>query len=95
MAVYVDDMFLTARVGRIRGDWCHMMADSVHELDAMAVRIGLKVEWRQTKRSGVHYDVTRAKRLHAVRLGAIEIECGSPKWQEVHAEAMNQFLELS
>jgi hypothetical protein len=73
VSVYVDN-------GRARhtSRWCHMTADSREELDAMAVKIGLRVAWRQA--SGTwreHYDLTEPKRRAAVAAGAIEVD-----WRE-------------
>lgn len=74
MSVYVDDLAIRYPTKR----WpypssCHLIADSVDELDAFAKSIGLKARWRQNG-STVHYDLTAAKREAAVRAGAIELE---------------------
>ena len=51
---------------------CHMLADSLDELHAMADRIGMKRKWFQNK--GVpHYDLSKSKRELAVRYGAVEL----------------------
>jgi len=78
MTVYVDDMFLEATVPngsrRVHARWCHMLADTREELDAMADAIGLRRSWIQypgTWRE--HYDVTESRRSAAVALGAVEI----------------------
>lgn len=79
MAVYVDDMFKPATVPngnrKVKGEWCHMQADSREELDAMADLIGLRRSWIQYPDDPVkrHYDVTRPRRAAAVRAGAIEL----------------------
>ena len=70
MSVYVDDM--QAPFGRMV--MCHMMADTTEELHAMADRIGVARRWCQypgTARE--HYDISKVKRVLAVRHGAKEI----------------------
>lgn len=52
---------------------CHMLADTLAELHAMADRIGLKRAWFQNHRTP-HYDVCQAKRRVAIKAGAIEID---------------------
>lgn len=47
----------------------HMIADTEGELHAMADAIGVARRWYQ----GDHYDVTKSKRMLAVKAGAIEI----------------------
>ncbi|MCC9184827.1 DUF4031 domain-containing protein [Mycolicibacterium mageritense] len=77
MTVYVDDMRLPARVGRLNARWSHLMADTDTELHAFATRLGLRRAWAQypgTSRS--HYDVTDSKRREAIRLGAQPIAYG-------------------
>lgn len=76
MAVYVDDAFCSEDPdawGRWTGGG-HLQADTVEELHAFAARLGLRREWFQ-QRSGRpepdHYDVMRAKRDRAIRLGAV------------------------
>jgi hypothetical protein len=80
MTVYVDDMRLPARVGRVHGRWSHLMADTDAELHAFAAQIGLQRRWAQypgTWKS--HYDVTDAKRSLAIANGAVPIGYGSPE----------------
>lgn len=69
MAVYVDSGALP--FGRMK--MCHMMADSLEELHAMADRLGLKREWFQHK-SSPHYDLSQTKRQEALALGAIPMD---------------------
>lgn len=80
MTVYVDDMRLLARVGRIEARWSHLMADTDEELHAFAASIGLRRSWAQypgTWKS--HYDVTDSKRAQAIYAGAVPIGYGSPE----------------
>jgi hypothetical protein len=70
VSVYVDDM--AAAYGRMV--MCHMVADTDDELHAMADRIGVARKWHQkpgTPHS--HYDICKAMRVRAVKLGALEI----------------------
>ncbi len=84
MTVYVDALFEAtpqgdtplARQARRNGRrWCHMFADTLPELHAMADQLGLKRAWFQPGRSPElnHYDLVPSKRALAVRLGAQEI----------------------
>jgi hypothetical protein len=73
VSVYVDPILRHG--GSKTFKWprsCHMYADTMEELHAMAVRIGLKLEWFQARPDLPHYDIVPAKRLQAVELGAIE-----------------------
>ena len=82
MTVYVDDVRIPARVGRIHGRWSHLTADTRTELHAFAARIGLRRNWFQDKPHPVtggpdvywHYDVTDTKRAAALAAGAQPID---------------------
>lgn len=52
---------------------CHMLADRVEDLHAMADKIGIARRWFQNKRYP-HYDICKSKRALAVKHGAIEID---------------------
>jgi Protein of unknown function (DUF4031) len=72
MSVYVDDMKTSYRPAHAPGRryvMCHMIADSVDELHAMADKIGIARRWYQ----GDHYDITQTKRALAVKAGAKEV----------------------
>lgn len=80
MAVYVDPLFNTEGWS---ANWpypeaCHMMADTDDELHAMADKLKLRRAWHQTcpPHSVSHYDLTKNKRYHAIRYGAIEVDRG-------------------
>lgn len=94
MTVYVDDAYIPAAVsnhGRLhRSRWCHLMADDVDELLAFGKTIGLQPAWLQRSRSGVHFDVTEAKRRQAVAAGAVEISVRTEQWRQVVAVARAQ-----
>lgn len=74
MAVYVDEA--VHNLGRMV--MCHMLADTREELDSMAVQIGVGLQHYQhpmnPKVSFPHYDICKAKRALAIRLGAKEID---------------------
>jgi hypothetical protein len=76
MTVYVDDMFMPAKVAGMRpAIWCHMQADTDEELHAFAAQLGLRRSWFQEKDGrpeNNHYDVTKSVRAKAVKLGAVE-----------------------
>ena len=82
MAAYVDQLSdHTARVrgtreGQVSTHWCHLTADTLDELHAMAARIGLKRAWYQPGRYQhlCHYDLTPARRARALALGAQDVQ---------------------
>lgn len=68
-AVYVD-----APVWPYRGMMmCHMFAEKVEDLHAMADRIGVQRRWFQNKPGFPHYDICKSKRALAVARGAVEV----------------------
>lgn len=69
MAVYVDNL---RDYGWRHGPSCHLIGDSVAELIAFAVEMGMRQEWFQPK-SSPHFDLTAEGRELAVRNGAIEL----------------------
>jgi hypothetical protein len=68
MTVYVDDVRHT--FGRMV--MCHMWADSLDELFAMADRIGVQRKWLQQppKASWTHFDISLGKKEQAISAGA-------------------------
>ena len=87
MAVYVDK----ARHPFGRMVMCHMMADTLEELHAMADQIGVARRWFQNKRSP-HYDICLSKRALAVGNGAVE--CGREKIVELHRRWLTEYKRL-
>lgn len=69
MTVYVDDV--RHRFGRMV--MCHMWADSLPELLAMADRIGVARKWLQQppKASWVHFDIALSRKALAIDAGAV------------------------
>lgn len=61
---------------------CHMVADDVEALHAMADKIGIARRWFQDKPGFPHYDICKLKRAAAVEHGAVEIS-----WRELSAIA--------
>lgn len=76
MGVYVDPA--VHRYGRMI--MCHMWADSLDQLLAMADRIGVARKWLQQPphASWVHFDIAKGKRALAVAAGAIETDRYGP-----------------
>ncbi len=69
MSTYIDDF--NAPYGRMR--MCHMMADTLEELHAMADKIGVSRRWVQLEGRFPHYDICLSKKKLAIAHGAIEI----------------------
>ncbi len=72
MPVYVDNM--RASFGRMV--MCHLVADTLQELHAMADTIGVARRWYQGPPTTrwPHYDSALSKRALASKAGAIEID---------------------
>jgi hypothetical protein len=70
MPVYIDPLI---DYGWRRGPSCHLIGDTISELIAFAVEIGMRPEWYQPK-SSPHFDLTADARTTAIRHGAIELD---------------------
>lgn len=73
MTIYVDELraWPGARHPFNNGS-CHLTTDgALEELHAFAARIGMRRSWFQNHRLAPHYDLTPARREHALRLGAV------------------------
>lgn len=68
MAVYIDK----ARISYRGMKMSHMIADSLFELHAMAVKLKVRKHF-QDKPGKPHYDVCEKNRLLAIKLGAISV----------------------
>lgn len=69
MTVFVDQSIYRYR----RMIMCHMMADSLGELHAMADRIGVDRRHFQGDGKYPHYDICKSKRQQATFVGAVEV----------------------
>lgn len=73
MTVYVDSP--RHRLGRMT--MCHMAADTLEELHAMAAALGVAKHFQdKLSRNGLpapHYDICKANRARAIKLGAVEV----------------------
>lgn len=76
--VYVDDMYAPFRApGYFEMKMCHMIADSTHELVAMAKVAGInKVHIQDQGTHDEHFDVSMTARRKVVAAGAVEITMG-------------------
>ena len=73
MSLYVDPILRHGGSATFR--WprsCHLYADTLDELHAIAAQLGLKREWFQDRKDLPHYDIVPGLRLRAIELGAIE-----------------------
>lgn len=98
MAVYVDPLFTAVaqgaqarRTGARHGHrWCHLFADTVEELHAMAGKVGMRRAWFQDKEGFPHYDLVPTRREAAVAAGAIELDSRAAvaKWRELRGDPL-------
>lgn len=71
MTVMVDELrTFTTKIRCFQRGSCHLTADTLDELHAMAKRLGLKRAWFQDTRVP-HYDLTPGVRVMAMRYGAV------------------------
>ncbi len=77
MTVYVDDWRQRATVGRVAGQWSHLICgpwDDPAELHQLAAAIGLRRSWYQAKPwPRGHYDVLERRRQAAIAAGAVPV----------------------
>lgn len=69
MSVWID----SAEIPYRRMIMCHMMADTLEELHAMADKIGVNRKWFQPE-SSPHYDICLEKKKLALAAGAQEAD---------------------
>jgi len=84
VTVYVDDV----RHAYGRMVMCHMWADSLDELLAMATRIGLQHRWlqRPPKASWTHFDISLGLKAKALAAGAVITDEFGPLEHEARAD---------
>jgi hypothetical protein len=74
MTVYVDEILMwPTKIRCFRDGSCHMSADTLGELHAMAAKIGMRRAWFQDHPSLPHYDLTPKRREAALAAGAVFI----------------------
>ena len=72
--VYVDPIIRWTSKKPFHNGSCHLLADTLEELDRFAPTIGLNPGWFQISASRhPHYDLTPGKRIQAVNRGAKEV----------------------
>ena len=69
MTIYVDNFKAPWKLTV----WCHMIATTPEELHTFAKTLGLKRIWAQGNPRFPHYDLTPAKKVMAIKLGAKEV----------------------
>lgn len=75
MSVYVDELGVCLQTEKWHYEQsCHLVADSVEELQEFARVIKLSRSWFQNKPELPHYDLTYGMRARAVAFGAIEVD---------------------
>jgi hypothetical protein len=72
VTVFVDSADIPYR----RMLMCHLIADTLAELHAMAARIGVQRRWFQPcpPHSFPHYDICQTKKALALAAGAVEVD---------------------
>lgn len=85
MPVFVDNV----RIQKGRAFYCHMWADTLPELMAMANRLKLKKSWlqRPPRAKWVHFDLLLRQRSIALAYGAILTDQYGPAEHEARADA--------
>ena len=73
MACYVDAIRSYPNAGLRHTDFCHLLADTREELDAMAHALGIPDRFFQDHPWRWHHDLPAPLRPRAVELGAREV----------------------
>jgi Protein of unknown function (DUF4031) len=72
MTVYVDDSFVSVRMGRGSASWCRLTADSRAELHSFAADLSMPRHWFRNQ-PVFHYEVSAAVRRRAIGAGAVAV----------------------
>ncbi len=94
MAVYIDDLAVLLRGRRM----CHMAADSLEELHAMAEKVGIGREWfhdgdtpiNKRLRLHSHYDVNLRESKLVIEQGAIVVQAADMVYRLVWGHFPNK-----
>lgn len=91
MTIYVDDV--RHRFGRMV--MCHMWADTLDDLLAMADRIGVKRKWLQKPpaASWVHFDISLSMKAKALAAGAVLTDKFGPVEHEAKRTGNAEMLQ--
>ena len=92
VSVFVDDV--RHQFGRMV--MCHMWADSLDELFAMADRIGVQRKWLQQppKASWVHFDISLGMKAKAIGFGAILTDRYGPSEHTARLRGNQKMLDM-
>lgn len=100
MAVYVDDV--RHQFGNMV--MCHMWADTLDELLAMADRIGVQRKWIQghptlsfgkhRKASWVHFDISLGMKAKAIAAGAVLTDRFGPAEFKARGDGNQKMLDM-
>lgn len=94
MTVYIDELHQwPTNLRCFKAGSCHLTADTLVELHAFALDLGLRRGWFQPL-SSPHYDLTKRKRARAIGLGAV-FKPGKEQARERIAARMKQWTELN
>ena len=88
VTVYVDELRKwPTRIRCFKPGSCHMTADTLEELHALAAKIGMRREWFQDHPLAPHYDLTASKRDKALAAGAVFVSARAQAIKRVEARA--------
>lgn len=74
--ILVDELRITEHSPKWKyNESCHLFhsENNLEELHSFAMKLGLKKDWFHNHKSIPHYDLTKRKRIKAIKLGAVEM----------------------